>query len=916
MKTPIELWNRLRALFLRERIDRDLEEEMRFHLEMRARENAEAGMSETEATRAAQRAFGNRLLAREDSRQVWSLGLIETFVQDLRYGARTLWRSPLFSGAAVLTLALGIGANTAIFTLLDVVVLRRLPVERPGELYVFGARVGEGSMQTDGVSDDGVSDRDTSFFSHPLYQDFREHEDVFTTLAAVSSYSIKTYLSPDVGSRGSTVEIAEARLVSGSFFETLGVRALRGRTIGPEDDRVPGGHPVAVLSHAFWARHFASSPDAVGRLVRMNGTQYTVLGITPPDFQGATVGRPTDIWVPLAMQAELERGERQLADRNVMWLRIIGRLPEELSPELAERRTNELFRRLLVAEAGTEVTPRGRLEIERLTTHLTPFARGFEGLRRRFSRPLTVLMVVVGLVLLIACANVGNLLLARASSRQKEVAVRLALGASRRRLVRQLLTESLLLGLLGGALGLLLAHWILAFLLGLIVSGPNLAVGLDPRVLAFTFGVSVATALLFGLAPARRATRLDLDPTLKSQRVISGESSRGVRLGQGLVVSQVALSLLLLIVAGLFLRSLQKLRGQDLGFRPEGVLIVEIDPQGGGYSTEQLQGLYRDLVEKLESLPGVDSASLSLFSPLSRSRWRTEASVEGYRPPTAEAARIEGTFVTPGYLQTIGVSLLGGREPDENDRQGAPKVAMVNEAFARQYFGTQSPLGRRFGVDGEESSREIEIVGLVPDFKVHDLREETPRLVYFPAAQHGGEYLYSLQVHARTELSAGQVRDALGSVAPDLPITGVRSLGEQIEHSLRQERLLSQLTAFFGLLALLLAAVGLYGVLAYGVSQRTNEIGIRMALGAEPSRLLGTVLGTAMRWVGAGVVIGLSAALAASRLLSSLLFDLGPLDPVTLLVTPAALVLVAGLAACGPARRASRLDPVSALRHE
>jgi predicted permease len=345
------------------------------------------------------------------------------------------------------------------------------------------------------------------------------------------------------------------------------------------------------------------------------------------------------------------------------------------------------------------------------------------------------------------------------------------------------------------------------------------------------------------------------------------------------------------------------------------VLIVDIDPQGGGYAPEQLQGLHRALVQKLESLPAVDSASLSLFSPLSGARWRTEVSVEGYSPPTAEAAGIEASFVTPGYLKTIGVSLLAGRETDENDRPGAPRVAMVNETFARHYFGTQSPLGRRFGVDGEESSREIEIVGLVPDLKVHDLREETPRLVYFPAAQHD-EYLYSLQVHARSELSAGQVRDALAAVAQGLPITGVRSLGEQVEHSLRQERLLGQLTTFFGVLALLLAAVGLYGVLAYGVSQRTNEIGIRLALGAEPSRLLGAVLGTAMRWVGAGVVIGLSAALAASRFLSSLLFGLDPIDPATLVVTSAALVVVAGLAAYGPAHRASRLDPVSALRQE
>jgi predicted permease len=867
-------------------------------------------MSEAEAHRAAHRTFGNRTLAREDSRQIWSFALLETLLQDLRYGARTLWRNPVFAGAVIFTLALGIGANTAIFTLLDTVVLRRLPVERPGELYVFGTRVGEGSIHSD-----GVSDRDGSFFSHPLYQDFRDHTDVFADLAAVSSYSVMTYLTPGISSRGSRIEIAEARLVSGSFFETLGVRATLGRTIRLEDDRVPGGHPVAVLSHAFWARHFGSSPDAIGRPLRMNGTQYTVLGVTPPDFQGATVGSPTDIWVPLAMQVELERGEPQLADRNVMWLRIIGRLPSGVSPEQAAARTNDLFHRLLVAEAGTEVTPQAKLEIERLTTHLAPFAKGFSGLRGRYSRPLLVLMAVVGLVLLIACANVGNLLLARASSRQREVAVRLALGASRRRLVRQLLTESLLLALLGGALGLIVARWIVSFLLSLIATGPNLAMDLDPRVLGFTLGVSVLTALLFGLVPARRAARVDLDPALKSQNVIPGEPVQGFSLRRGLVISQVALSLLLLVVAGLFLRSLQNLRSQELGFRSEGVLIVDIDPQGGGYSPDQLPGLYRDLTERLEALPGVDSASLSYFSLLTGSRWRTEASVAGYSPPSEDAVNIEATFVTPGYLETIGVPLVGGREPDERDREGAPKVAMVNEAFARHFFGNHAPLGKRFGVEGEESSQEIEIVGVVKDLKVHDLWSETPRLVYFPVAQHG-EYLYSLQVHGRSELAAAQVRDAVAGVARDLPIVSVRSLDQQVERSLRQERLLSQLTAFFGLLALLLAAVGLYGVLAYGVSQRTNEIGIRMALGAEPSRVLRTVLGTAMGWVGTGIAIGLAAALAASRFLSSLLFGLDPIDVATLLLTTAALVLVAALAAYGPARRASRLDPVRALRYE
>jgi predicted permease len=910
MDRMTELWNRLRGLVRRGEIDRDLEEEMRFHVEMKERENREAGMSRAEARRAAGQAFGNRALAKEDSRLIWSFTLLETLLQDVRYGARTLWRNPVFAGAVILTLALGIGANTAIFTLLDTVVLRRLPVDRPGELYVFGTWHSEGSMYSD-----GVPDRNTSLFSYPLYQDFSEHSDVFTDLAAVSSYSIWAYLSPGDSSGGANLEAAEARLVSGDFFETLGVRAARGRTIGPEDNRVPGGHPVAVLSHAFWASHLGSSPDAVGRPLRMNGTQYTIIGVTPPDFRGVTVGGPTDIWVPLAMQAQLERGDAVIGDRNVMWLRIIGRLPPTVTPHQAEARTNDLFHRLLTQEAGTEVTSEAKLEIERLTTHLAPFAKGFSRLRDRYSRPLLVLMAVVGLVLLIACANVGNLLLARASSRQREVAVRLALGASRRRLVRQLLTESLLLALLGGALGLLVARWVLSFLLSLLAPGPILVVGLDPRVLAFTLGVSVLAAMLFGLVPARRAARVDLDPALKSQNVIPGEPLRGFSLRKGLVISQVALSLLLLIVAGLFLRSLRNLRNQELGFRPEGVFVAQIDPQGGGYAPEQLPGLYRDLIERLEALPGVDAASLSNYGLLTGSRRVLDASVPGYTPPSEEAALIEVALITPGYLGTIGAPLLAGRELDERDREGAPRVAMVNEAFAHHYFGTESPLGKRFGTDGEESSQEIEIVGVVRDLKVHDLWSAAPRLAYFPVAQQRNP-LFSLQVHAHPELPASRLREAIADVAPDLPVLSVRSLEEQVERSLRQERLLSQLTGFFGLLALLLAAIGLYGVLAYGVSQRTNEIGIRMALGAEPNQVLGTVLGSAMGWVGTGIAIGLAAALAASRFLSSLLFGLDPIDLATLATTTTVLVLVAALAAYGPARRASRLDPVRALRYE
>jgi predicted permease len=839
---------------------------------------------------------------------------VETLLLDARYGLRTLWRNPTFAVAVVLTLALGIGANTAIFTLLDRVALRALPVERPDQLYVLGPGAMMGSL-----SSDGILERNPSFFSYPLFQDFREHTEAFSGLAAFSSYPVNAYLSTDDAAPGARLEKAEARLVSGEFFDVLGVRARLGRTLSPEDNLNPGAHPVAVVSHAFWERRLGRDQNVVGRPVRLNGTVYTVLGVTPPEFSGIAVGRPTEIWIPLAMQVQLERGPSFLEDRNTMWLRILGRVRGGVSPEQASERTNDLYHRLLLEEAGADVTPETREGIARLTTELVPFTKGLSRLRERYSKPLLLLMTVVGLVLLIACANVSNLLLARAASRQREVAVRLAVGASRMRLLVQLLTESLILSLLGGGVGLVLAQWTTHLLLGVISAGgpAPVDVSLDHRVLAFTFGVSLLTALVFGLVPALRATRVDLNSTLKTQNVIPGGRRRSGRLRETLVISQVAVSLILLVGAGLFLRSLENLRSQEVGFRPGGVLLVDVDPQGGGYTTERLLGLYRDLVSRIEAVPGVESASLSYFSLMTGTRWVSVVSVDGFDPQSRDDRRIEATLVTPGYFETIGAPVLVGRSLDERDREGAPSVAVVNQAFARHFFGEASPTGGRFGLGGEDSSRDIEIVGVVKDQKSHDLWQEAPRLVYFPVAQ-SPDYLSSIQVHTRGELAvvAPQVRRVIAEAAPELPILAVRTLSEQIERSLRQERLLGQLTGFFGLLALLLASIGLYGVLAYSVSQRTGEIGIRMALGAPRLEVMWMVLRDAMGWVGVGVAIGLVVALGTGRLVSSLLFGLAPADPATILFATAALVLVASVAGYWPARRASRLDPVRALRYE
>ncbi len=908
-----ELGRRLGATLRRDRIDRELDEEIEYHIQMTTRENVAAGMSEEEARRAARRAFGNAAVVKEDSRGAWRFLLLETTLQDARFAWRTLRRTPVFTAAVVLTLALGIGANTAIFTLLDRVVLRSLPVERPEQLHVLGSRY---SMTT--IRSDGVLQRDSSFFSVPLYRGFEEQARSFTRLAAFSSWPVRAHLSPDPRHPGAQQDRAMTWLVSGSFFETLGVGAELGRVLGPEDDQTAGARPVAVLSHGFWTRRLGQDRDVLGRTLRLNGTEYVIVGVARRGFLGVTVGLNTDVWVPLAMQPALTRDASYLEDPNLMWLRIVGRLRDGVSPPRATADVNSLFRRLVTEEVGSDLSPDTAATIARLGTEVVPFARGFSDTRERYSGALKALMAVVGLVLLIACANVGNLLLSRAASRRREVSVRLALGASRGRLMRQLLTESLLLALAGGALALPVARLCVGSILGLVFGGsPQIEVALDGRVMGFTFLVSLATALLFGLAPSRHGAGAEWSAALKAQNVIPGGSRKGWSLRQALVVWQVAGSLVLLVAAGLFLRSMTKLRTQDLGFRSQGMLQLEVDPRGGGVEQGRLPELYRALVERIEGLPDVESASLSAYNLLSGSRIRNQVAVDGYTPPSEEATGIEQTVVTPGYFRTIGASLLQGRTFDGRDTQGAPRVAVVNRSFARHFFGDASPVGRRFGVDGEASSRQIEIVGLVGDVKCNGLWEEAPRLAYFPVTQTPW-YLSSLEVRSRGALGSvtEQVRAAVSEVAPELPILGAWTLTQEIDRSLRQERLLSRLSALFALLGLLLAAIGLYGVLAYNVSQRTGEIGIRMALGADRRQVRWMVLKTASSWVVLGVVIGLAVALAAGRALDSLLFGLAPTDPAALLAAVTALFLVAAVAALWPARRAARLDPVQAIRYE
>jgi predicted permease len=885
---------------------------MCFHLEMKVQELVEKGVPEDEAHWVARREFGNRSLMMEDSRGAWRFTFLETLLQDIRYGLRTLGRNRVFTAAVILTLALGIGANTALFTLVDAVMLRPLPVERPDQLVLLGTPTGMSMIQAD-----SPEERSSSFISYPLYRDFREHTQVFSEVTAISSFPWNAYVSPETGVRGASVARAHARVVAGNFFSVLGIRAAVGRTFTLQDNKGPGANPVVVFSHAYWSKRYGKDPSVIGRPIRINGIEYTVVGITPPEFFGVTIGMSTDMWVPMMMQAELTRSASFIDDRNILWLRLIGRKEPGVSREQAAEQTEALFHQLVIEEMGSETTPEVVEEtLSQLKVTLTPFGKGFGSLRQGVKRPLLILMGVVGLVLLIACANVGNLLLARASGRQREVALRLALGSSRSRLLRQLLTESLILALAGGCLALLTTWWAMDLVLAIFTRRP-LEVHFDGRIWAFTLVVSGLAAVFFGLAPALRSTKVDLITALRNLGGTLKTGSEGWPLRKILVVSQVAVSLLLLVGAGLFLKSLENLRNEETGFRPERVLLVDIDPQGAGYDKDELPNLYETLLARLGAIPSVQSVSLSYFGLFSGAQRNNEVFIDSYVAQSDDDNRIRDTFVTEDYFAAVGVPILLGRGFLPRDRVGAPKVAIVNETFARHYFGDDSPIGKRFGVNGEGSGNDIEIVGVARDLKYNDFREETPRFAYYPVWQDM-TYLSSIEIRTSgaPEALTGSVRQAIAEAGPDLPILDMTTLNDQIDRSLRSDKLISRLTSFFGLTALLLASIGLYGVMAYGVTQRTNEIGIRIALGAGRLQVLWMVLKDSIILVGVGVLIGLPAAMAATRLTASLLYGLGALDPIAIFGATGLLCVVAALAGYLPARKASCLDPTKSLRYE
>lgn len=837
---------------------------------------------------------------------------MEALLKDIRYGFRNLLKRPSFTGVAVITLALGIGANTAIFTLLNAVLLKPLPVHRPEELVLFNDSASEGT------SDGDPAVGRWTLFSNSAYQYFRDNNHSFQSLAAFRSGESRLSVR-DPDSAGQAAQRAQGHMVSGNYFLTLGVNPLLGRLLNPSDDS-PEARPAAVISYGYWKQVWKSDSTIVGKNLILNGTSFTVVGITRPEFFGVRVRKSPDFWIPLSFQPQIELRNSYLQDQRVYWLSLIGRLKSEVSLEQAQAEANLQLHQFLTQRAGSKLTDQVQADIGKTYLQLAPGARGISGLRFAYAGPLQMLMVMVALVLIIACANVGNLLLSRATSRQAEMSLRMALGASRTRLVRQLLTESMLLGALGGILGIILAQWGVSALVTLVAKTSPLDVRPDALVLSFTAGLSILASLLFGLAPAIRASKTDLTSALKEK--VSGGGRQRFALASILIVGQVCLSLVLLTAAGLFARSLMKLQEAEVGFNRDNVLLVGIDPRLAGYKPSQLSAFYQQVLSRVNSLPGVVASTVASYAPMGGTKTLSSLIVQGYTSRPGEDLVVEDLLVGPNYSATLGVPLLLGRDIRLDDTASSNKVALVNQAFAEYFFHGANPIGRQFtfGDEGDPKAEQIEIVGVVADMKFSDARTEPLRTTYRPILQVQDQSAYASSLQIRTSgdplTISGTVRQAIAQVDDRLPISNVTSLREQLEGTLRQERLIARLVSFFGLLALLLACVGLYGVMGHAVSRRTNEIGIRIALGAERRDIVWMVLRDTLVLVGVGLAVGIPAALTSARLVRNQLFGLSATDPLTIAGAAIILTIVAVVAGYLPARRASRVDPLIALRYE
>jgi predicted permease len=820
---------------------------------------------------------------------------------------RSLAKTPVLTMVALLSLALGIGANAAIFTLFDQVLLRLLPVGDPRSLVMVATR---GSHTG--------SNRGANALSYPMYKDYRERNQVFDGVLCRREETV------NAGFGGKT-ERARAELASGNYFEVLGVSPALGRVLQREDERAPGAEPVAVLGYDYWRSRFSSDPRIPGGALLVNGHPMTVVGVAPPGFRGVSLGFEPDLYVPVTMKKQVTPSWDDLEDRRSRWVQVFARLKPDISRETAEASIGLLYKQIIAVEVQEDyfkdVSPYWKEEFLKSHAVVLPGGQGYSGMREQLALPLRMLMILVGLVLLITCANVSNLLVAKATSRSKEVALRLALGARRPAIVKQLLVESLLLALAGGLAGLAVAYWTTR---GLLLLAPTeqarlaLSPAPDGRIVLFTLGLSALAAVIFGLLPALQSARTDLVSTMK-QASGTTAAGHGARVRKTLVVVQVTVALVLLLGSALFVQSLRNLNRVDPGFRATNLLRFKINPMLGGYDVEGSKQFYQRLLERIQSLPGIDSTGLAAVPIMEGDEWDSTVGVEGY--PVAEGEDMNPHFnsVSPRYFETLGLAIRTGRDFDERDQMGSKKSVVVNETFARKYFPKGSPLGYHIGWGGGPNAKlDMEIVGVVQDSKYENLRNEIPRQVFiaYPQAEWADEMTAYVRSAIDSEKMFAAIRDEVRKLDPAMPVFDMNTMEDQLDRSLAVERLVAFLSSAFGVLATLLAFLGLYGVTAFGVVRRSAEIGLRMALGAKAGSVVRMVLKEVTLLAGIGVGIALPLAWWLSELARSQLYGVAPRDRLTLAAATLSLLAVSLAAGAVPALRASRVSPVSVLRYE
>jgi predicted permease len=885
---------RLRSLVRRRRVDRDLDEEMRAHLDRLVEQFSAAGLPPDEARAAARREFGNVPVLQEACRDTWRVTWIDDLRRDIAHAFRSMRRTPGYTLSATLSLALAIGANSAIFSLIHVLLLRGLPVASPDELVEVGrqSQYGRGS------------------FSYPLFERLRNENAVFSGVVTMGSGTVE-------GAIGDGDRRAIGRFVSGNFFDVLGLSPAAGRLFTADADRAPGseGAAVAVIGHGLWQREFGGRPDVAGRTLTVERASMTIVGVLPRSFHGLVVGRPDEFYLPIGAEP-LVRPSSWLGNRDFNWLTVVGRLKPGVSRDDAKANTDVIFGRFIdeFAATITNATEQRAVRAHRLV--LESARAGVSAPRREFSGPLLLLMGAVGMVLLIACANVVNLLLARGMARRRELGLRLAIGASRGRLVRQLLTESAALGLIGGSAGFGLAMWITPIIAGLMANGDRhvfFDASPDGRVLAFTAVVSLSAAFLAGVVPAFRSARAAAAPGMRDEGRTLTAGRAATVWTRGMIAGQVALSLLLLTGASLLVASLRNLHTFDAGFDRDNVLMIGLSPGRGGIAPDRRIEYYRQVLDRARRTPGVQEAGLSIITPISGGGIDLTFSPEAR--PIEPAPMVYVNYVSDGYFSAMGTALRAGRDFGPQDAPGSTPVAIVNEALAGRYFGASSAIGQRVRLGGRGS---LEIVGVVASAKYVTLREADVPTIYTNALQMQGVGGLTLTVRTAGAPAAlaPAIRREVRAVATTVPVGEGITLADQIDRSLVRERMMTRILGALAGLAVLLASIGLYGVLSYAVARKTNEIGIRLALGATRGSVLRGVLREAALLVALGVVIGVPAAIGFTRLLVSMLYDVTPTEPWVFTGAIVGLFAVALAAALQPAWRALRVDPLDALRYE